>query len=108
VSVNPLDRLAEQKLEAAIAAGEFRELPGFGRPLELEDLSQVDPELRGGYLLLKGAGVLPEEMALKKELLSLGDLLRACEDAGTRATLEGRRRSLLLRYDLLMERRRRG
>jgi len=104
--MNPLDRLAEQKLAAAIAAGELDALPGFGRPLELEDLARVDPELRGGYLLLKGAGCLPEEMELRRELLTLGDLLRACEDDETRAALEARRRSLALRHELLMERRR--
>ncbi|HEX6882373.1 MAG TPA: DnaJ family domain-containing protein [Planctomycetota bacterium] len=104
--MDALERLAEQKLEAAIAAGEFAALPGAGQPLELEDLAGVEPELRGGYLLLKGAGVLPEEMALAKELLTLGDLLRACEDEGRRATLEERRRGLALRYELLMERRR--
>lgn len=105
--MNPLDRIAEQKLEAAIAAGEFAALPGFGRPLELEDLSRVDEDLRSGYLLLRGAGILPEEMALAKELLRLGDLLRACEDEGQRATLEERRRALALRHELRMERRRR-
>ena len=104
--MDPLDRIAEQRLADAIAAGELDDLPGSGRPLELEDLSRVDEELRGGYLLLKSAHVLPEEMQLRKELLSLGDLLRACEDPGERATLEGRRRALALRYDLLMERRR--
>lgn len=104
----PIDAIAEQKLLAAIAAGEFDALPGFGRPLELEDLSQLDEELRASYLLLKGANVLPVEMALRKEWLSLGDLLRACEDARERETLEERRRGLALRYELLMERRRRA
>jgi hypothetical protein len=106
--VNPLDRLAEEKLAAAIAAGEFADLPGQGEPLELEDLSQVDEELRAGYLLLKGANALPEEMALKKELLTLGDLVRACEDGTQRKALEERRRGLALRYEILMERRRRS
>lgn len=106
--MDALDRIAEQKLAAAIAAGEFAALPGFGQPLELEDLARVEADLCASYLLLKGAGVLPEEMALKKELLTLGDLLRACEDEGTRAKLEERRRGLALRYELVMERRRRG
>jgi hypothetical protein len=105
--VDPLARIAEQELERAVRAGEFARLPGFGRPLELEDLSGLDPDLRAGYLLLKGAGVLPEEMELRKELLTLGDLLRACDDAGLRASLTERRRALGLRYELLMERRRR-
>lgn len=102
--MDPLERLAEQKLDAAIRAGEFAKLPGFGKPLALEDLSGVDPELRASYLLLKGANVLPEEMALKKELLSLGDLLRACADDVERTALERRRTQLLLRYELLRRR----
>lgn len=104
----PIDAIAEQKLAAAIAAGEFDALPGFGRPLELEDLSQIDEELRAGYLLLKGANALPEEVALRKEWLTLGDLLRACEHARERTALEERRRGLALRYEILMERRRRS
>jgi len=106
--MDPLDELAERKLLEAIAAGEFDHLPGFGRPLELEDLSQLEPELRASYLLLKGAGVLPEEMVLRQELVTLGGLLQACSDPEARATLEQRRRALALRYELLMERRRRG
>ena len=105
--MNPLDRLAEQKLAQAIAAGEFDRLPGAGKPLALEDLSGVPEELRAGYLLLKGANLLPEEMQLRRELLSIGDLLRACEGPEARATLEERRRALLLRHELLMERHRR-
>ena len=103
-----LEQLAERKISEAAAAGELDDLPGSGRPLALEDLSAVDAELRGGYLLLRSAGFLPEEMELRKELLRLGDLLRACADSSARTTLEGRRHALLLRYDVLMERRRRG
>lgn len=105
--MNPLDRLAEQRLAEAIAAGEFDELAGAGKPLALEDLSGVPEDLRAGYLLLKGANVLPEEMQIQKELLSIGGLLRACEEAGARASLEERRRALLLRHEILMERLRR-
>jgi len=106
--MDPLDKVAEQRLAEAIAAGEFDGLPGFGRPLELEDLSQLEPELRAAYLLLKGSGVLPEELAIRKELVTLGDLLQACRDTGERATLEERRRALLLRRDILLEQRRRS
>lgn len=105
--MDPLDRLAESRLEEAIARGEFEGLAGLGRPLQLEDLSRVDPELRASYLLLKGAGVLPEELELRKELLSLRDLLAACRDGEARAGLEGRRTRLLLRYERLRAGRRR-
>lgn len=99
--MDPLEHIAESRLAEAIARGEFADLPGFGRPLDLEDLSGVAPELRASYLLLKGAGVLPEEMQVRKELLALHDLLAACEDEGVRTDLEERRTRLLLRYERL-------
>lgn len=100
------DRMAEERLREAIREGEFDELPGRGEPLELEDLSRVREDLRAGYMLLKSAGCLPEEMEVRKELVRLSDLLDACRDDDERGTLEARRSSLLLRYEILMERRR--
>ena len=105
--MDALERIAEQRIAEALAAGELDDLPGAGRPLELEDLSAVDPELRGAYLLLRSAGFLPEEMSVKKELVTLGYLLRACTDPDERSTLEERRTALLLRHEVLMERLRR-
>lgn len=45
--MDPLEKLGEQRIAEAIASGEFDGLAGLGHPVELEDLSQVDPELRG-------------------------------------------------------------
>ena len=42
--------IAESKIRTAIARGEFDNLPGHGRPLQLEDCSRVPAELR--YQLL--------------------------------------------------------
>ena len=95
-------------MQEAIRAGEFDDLPGRGKPLALEDLSRVPGELRTGYLLLRGAGVLPEEMQLRKESLRLDDLLACCTHDAERNSLEERRRAVALRYALLMERRRRA
>lgn len=98
--------LAEERLREAIGRGDFDDLLARGAPLALEDLSGLDPELRAGYLLLRGAGVLPEEMALRKEALRLGHLLAACEEAGARERLERERSAVLLRQALLAEARR--
>lgn len=100
------ERLAETKLREAQAAGLFDDLPGHGKPLELEDLSRVPEDLRASYCLLRGANVLPEELALRKEHLRLSDLLAACEDDDRRAALTARRDAALLRYRLLVEQRR--
>ena len=100
------DRLVEEKLQEAIEEGLFDDLPGRGRPLALEDLSGLPADLRPSYLLLKGAGVLPEEMQVKKEALHLEDLLRACEGDEEREALRTKRERLWMRYRLLQERRR--
>lgn len=100
-----LDSIAEQKILDAIGEGVFENLPGHGKPLELEDLSRVPEDLRAGYLLLKGAHVLPEEMQLKKEILRLEDLLAACRGDEEREALRETSRQLSLRYRLLMEKR---
>lgn len=103
--MDALQRLAEARLEEALAAGVFAELPGRGRPLALEDLDGLPEDLRASYLLLKGSGVLPEELQLRKELLTLGDLIAACHADDERNSLERRRSLLLARLELERARR---
>jgi len=66
-----LDLLAEQRIDAAMQAGEFEGLPGAGRPLPVEDWSFVPEEERAAYRLLKNAGYLPPELELHREALAL-------------------------------------
>ncbi|PKM79135.1 MAG: hypothetical protein CVU88_07340 [Firmicutes bacterium HGW-Firmicutes-13] len=70
-------KIAEGKIQEAIQEGVFDNLPGKGKPLNLEDMSNVPPELRIGYKILKNAGILPEEFRLKKQTYcSLINLLK--------------------------------
>ena len=100
-------RLAESKIQAAIAQGEFDDLPGHGKPLAPDGLSRVPAELRIGFKLLRNAGCLPPELEARKEAARLGALLAATGDATERARLSGLRADAELRYRLLVERRRR-
>lgn len=104
--MNPLDLVAERKLQEAIEAGAFDDNPLLGKPLELEDLSKIPEDLRSSYSLLKNAGVLPEELELRKEGARLVDLIDACRDDAERRSLEERVEDIRLRIDLLAERRR--
>jgi hypothetical protein len=56
------DRIAEERIARAVAAGEFERLPGSGRPLDLGDDLLVPPEVRMGNRILKNAGCLPPEL----------------------------------------------
>ena len=63
--------IAENKIREAIENGELDNLPCKGKPLQLDNLAHVPEELRAAYTILKNAGVLPEELQLKKEIVSL-------------------------------------
>ena len=94
--------IVEQRIEQAVRDGDFDDLPGRGRPLQLEDLSLVPDELRAGYLLLRSHGCLPAELEARKEWLRLEDLLAACIDADERERLLPHMRRAALQCQVLM------
>jgi len=57
-----LDFLAEQRIAEAVSRGELDDLPGAGRPLDLDDDTLVPEELRVAHRILKNAGVAPPEV----------------------------------------------
>ena len=52
-----LDFLVEQRLQEAVSRGELSNLPGEGRPLDLDDDPLVPEDLRVAYRILKNAGL---------------------------------------------------
>jgi len=56
------DSIAEKKIAEAMERGEFDDLPGAGRPLELDDDANVPEDLRVAYRILKNAGFVPPEV----------------------------------------------
>lgn len=98
--------IAEGKIREAIARGELDNLAGSGRPLEIDDLSHVPEELRAGYIMLRNAGVLPEEMQLKKEIVTLQKLIDCCDADVQKECLQTKLNQKILRFNMLMEGRR--
>ncbi|MFB4414036.1 MULTISPECIES: DUF1992 domain-containing protein [Pantoea] len=79
-----VDELAEQHIKAALEKGELSNLPGSGKPLQLDDDSHVPPELRAGYRLLKNSGFLPPELELRREAMEVNDLICQLDPADPR------------------------
>ena len=77
-----LERLAEERIRDAIQRGEFDNLPGRGKPLNLEDDRHIPDDLRLAYKVLKNAACLPPELELKKEISKAEELLSSMEDEG--------------------------
>ncbi|MDZ7360077.1 MAG: DUF1992 domain-containing protein [candidate division KSB1 bacterium] len=74
------ERLAEEKIRDAIAAGEFDRLPGKGKPLIFDEPIGLRAEDRMAYLVLKNSGFLPDCLLWRKELeMCLSELERFFE-----------------------------
>ena len=71
------DAIAEKKIAEAIARGELDDLPGAGKPLELDDDANVPEDLRVAYRILKNAGFVPPEV---ESLREIGELERLVEE----------------------------
>lgn len=89
--------IAERRIAEAIERGEFDNLPGMGKPLNLEDDANIPEELRMARKILKNANCLPPEIAERKEASSLADLLDHCGDERERLQAMNKLRLLMNR-----------
>jgi hypothetical protein len=64
-------KLAEDRIEEAMANGEFDHIPGTGMPLDLAEYFALPAAERAGAMLLKNANVIPPEVQLLKEIAEL-------------------------------------
>ncbi len=84
----PFSRVAEQRIKEAIAQGELSNLPGAGKPLNLEEYFSTPEELRLAFSILKNANCLPAEVELLREIARLEEALAAAADTGDRRELQ--------------------
>ena len=92
-----IDQLVEARISDAQVRGEFDNLPGAGKALQLVDDALIPEELRVGYRLLKNAGYLPPAVQTRREIAEVEKLLQLVEDATERQSLSRRLRYLLLK-----------
>ncbi len=99
-----LETLIDKMIREAIAEGEFDDLEGAGKPVDLNSYFSMPEDLRAGHSVLKNAQVLPEEAQLLKEARTLRLELNACENEEDRRRLKKSIDEKMLRYNLLRER----
>lgn len=66
--MNRLETLVEKKIREAIEKGEFDNLPGSGRPIDLSENPFEDPDLRTVHKLLRDAGFAPAWIEERKDI----------------------------------------
>jgi len=78
------EKIVEERIQHSIKKGEFDGLPGAGKPLDLEDFSNVSEDLRMAYKILKNADCIPPEIEINKEILQTEALLESMTDVKER------------------------
>lgn len=104
-----LESAIEEKIKEAMARGEFDDLPGAGKPLDLDSYFNTPEDLRLAFSLLKSNEFVPAEVEIFKEIANLSEELAAAENETDRTDISRKleRRKLTLRLLLDARRRRR-
>jgi len=65
------EKLVESMIKEAIERGEFDNLPGKGKPIDLTAYFDTPEDVRMAYSILKNAGMNSREVDLLKEIAEL-------------------------------------
>jgi len=95
--------IAEAKIQQAIADGEFKNLKGKGKPIDLNKYYGMPEHLRLGYQLLKNAGYIPEEVRLKKEMETIKEKIRKTKSENKKKKLMKELADISQQFNFYME-----
>jgi hypothetical protein len=95
------DKIVEERILDAQRRGEFDNLPGAGKPLDLEESCSVPDDLRIAYKILKNADYLPPELELKKEIVKTEELLAGMEDTSEKYLVLKKLNFMKMKFNLL-------
>jgi hypothetical protein len=95
-----MDKIADERIRQAMERGEFDDLPGRGKPLELEDDSHLPADLRVAYKILKNADCLPPEIQIRKEIRTTEDLLAGIQDTKEKYRQIKKLNYLIMKFNL--------
>ena len=91
-----------------MADGEFDNLPGRGKPLNLDAYFATPEDMRISYSVLKNAGVIPEQAELLKEIESLRLDLEQSVDENERIRIKRSIEAKVLKMNMMAEHYKRG
>ena len=97
-------KIAEERIRRALEEGEFKDLPGAGKPITFEDETWVPEDLRIAYRILKNAGCIPPELELKNEIVTLRDLIGTIDDDKERIRRLRELNFKIIKFNMMRER----
>lgn len=101
------DRIVEALIKEAMERGEFDNLPGKGKPIDLTEYFETPEEIRIANSVLKNAGIAPREADLLKEIAELKQVLEAVRDEKKKQEIGKQIQQKQIEFRLRMERQKR-
>jgi hypothetical protein len=101
------DKLVEAAIREAQERGDFDNLKGMGKPIDLSAYFETPEELRTAYSLLKNAGMAPAEVDLLGEIAALKERLASVHGEGDRDRIQKMIHEKQMQFNILMERHKR-
>lgn len=98
------DRIVEAIIKEAMERGEFDNLPGKGKPIDLSEYFETPEEVRLAHSVLKGAGMTPREVDLLKEIAKLKQIQAGFVDEKKKQEIGKQIRQKQVEFSLMMER----
>ncbi len=99
--ITGFEKIVEERIRQSQKKGEFDNLLGAGKPLDIEDISRIPEDLRLAYKMLKNADCLPPEIEIKKEIHSMEVLLENQTDEKQKYKILKRLNYLILNLNTL-------
>jgi len=101
------DKLVESMIKDAQERGEFDNLPGKGKPIDLTAYFDTPEDVRMAQSVLKNAGMTSREVDLLKEVAELKQVLAAAVDEKKKQEIRKEIEKRQIEFSLMMERQRR-
>lgn len=102
-----IEKFVEEQVRRAIEAGEFDDLPGKGKPIDLKAYFETPEALRLAYSILKSNDFVPEEVEMVREIDALKKRLESKSDEEQKVWLKKQIADRTLAFNMLLEKRRR-
>jgi hypothetical protein len=99
-----LDRIVEALIKEAQERGEFDNLPGKGKPIDLAAYFETPEEVRLAQSVLKNAGMTPPEVQILKEVAELRQLHGAVTDEAKKQEIWKKIQEKQIEFSIMMER----
>lgn len=98
------EKAVEAIIREAQARGDFENLPGEGKPIDLTNYFNTPEDVRLAQAMLKNAGMIPVEIEVLHEITALKEQLNGLADAEQKNKHQKELREKQLQFSLMMER----